>query len=186
MKRLLEVQKQIGTLSKSAKNPFFKSQYLDLTTLIEHVTPLLNEQGLVLLQPLSGDAVTSAIVDGETGDTIASSSLTLPNITDPQKLGSAITYFRRYTLKSLLAIAEVDDDGNLASKPQHIEKPKIDKRHLEDFLLNGSIEELRNIMNAFQLTKEQIEAITKRGKELKGQYLKPNDNSNEYDKGNEN
>lgn len=116
MKRLLEVQKQIGTLSKSAKNPFFKSQYLDLTTLIEHATPLLNAQGLVLLQPLSGDTVTSAIMDGDTGEVIVSSSLTLPNISDPQKLGSAITYFRRYTLKSLLAIAEVDDDGNLASK----------------------------------------------------------------------
>ena len=37
------------------------------------------------------------------------------NITDPQKLGSCITYFRRYTLKSLLAIAETDDDGNFAS-----------------------------------------------------------------------
>jgi len=127
MKRLLEVQKEIGTLSKSAKNPFFKSQYLDLTTLIEHVTPLLNAQGLVLLQPLSGDAVTSAIVDGETGDTIASSTLTLPNITDPQKLGSAITYFRRYTLKSLLAIAEVDDDGNLASKVSAEDKIKACK-----------------------------------------------------------
>ena len=116
MKRLLKVQQEIGTLSKNAKNPFFKSQYLDLTTIIQHVTPLLNAEGLLLLQPLSGDMVTSAIVDAESGDTVASSSLNLPNITDPQKLGSAITYFRRYTLKSLLAIAEEDDDGNKASK----------------------------------------------------------------------
>lgn len=165
MNRILNVQKQIGTLGKNAKNPFFKSAYLDLTTLIEHVTPLLNEQGLVLLQPLAGDTVTSAIMDSETGEVIASSSLTLPSISDPQKMGSAITYFRRYTLKSLLAIAEVDDDGNLASKPNN--KQKIDKSHLEDSLLNGSIEELRDIMSTYQLTPEQREAITNRGKQLK-------------------
>ena len=47
-----------------------------------------------------------------------SSGIKIPEaLTDPQKLGSCITYFRRYTLKSLLAIAEGDDDANLAAKP---------------------------------------------------------------------
>ena len=50
------------------------------------------------------------------------------NITDPQKIGSAITYFRRYTLKSLFAIDEVDDDGNLAAKKS---KPSLDDSKLE-------------------------------------------------------
>ena len=109
---------------KDAKNPFFKSQYLDLTTILQHVTPLLNEQGLTLLQPLTGDTVTTCIMDSETGETLASSTLQLPPITDPQKLGSAITYFRRYTLKSLLAIAEEDDDGNKASKAP-VKKEKL-------------------------------------------------------------
>jgi hypothetical protein len=39
----------------------------------------------------------------------------LPEINDPQKLGSAITYYRRYTLQSLLALQAEDDDANLAS-----------------------------------------------------------------------
>ena len=125
MKRLLEVQKEIGTLSKNTKNPFFKSQYLDLTTILQHVTPLLNAQGLVLLQPLEGDSVTTAIVDGETGDMIANSSLTLSPMVDPQKMASQITYFRRYTLKSLLAISEEDDDGNKASKPTPTKKIEL-------------------------------------------------------------
>jgi len=165
MKRLLKVQQEIGTLSKNAKNPFFKSQYLDLTTIIQHVTPLLNAEGLVLIQPLAGDSVTTAILDSETGEVIASSSLTLAPMTDPQKMGSQITYFRRYTLKSLLAIAEEDDDGNRASRPTP--KPKMVEGYLEGALLNGSIEELRNIMSTFDLTTEQKEAITNRGKELK-------------------
>ena len=41
----------------------------------------------------------------------------LPNLQDPQKLGSAITYFRRYTLQSLLGLQAEDDDGNKASAP---------------------------------------------------------------------
>ena len=125
MKKLLEVQKEIGTLSKNAKNPFFKSQYLDLNTLLQHVTPLLNSKGLLLLQSLRGNEVNSIIVDTETDEEVAISSIALPNIADPQKLGSAITYFRRYTLKSLLAISEEDDDGNKAGKPVEKVKPHL-------------------------------------------------------------
>ena len=125
MKRILEVQKQIGSLSKNAKNPFFKSQYLDLNTLLNEVKPLLEEKGLILMQPIQGVSVYSIIYDAETGEDLVSSFILIPeNITDPQKLGSAITYFRRYTLKSLLAIAEEDDDGNRAAKPT---KPKLSK-----------------------------------------------------------
>ena len=168
MKKLLEVQKQIGTLSKNAKNPFFKSQYLDLTTLLKHVTPLLNEQGLLVIQPLDNDTVTTGIIDSESGNVIASSSLKLPDIKDPQKLGSAITYFRRYTLKSLLAIAEEDDDGNKASKPEPKKELKtIQKSKLEDSLLNGSIEELRSLFKEYDLSKEEQEQITERAKFLK-------------------
>jgi hypothetical protein len=125
MKRILAVKQQIGTLSKNKKNPFFKSQYLDLNDLLEHIEPLLWEQGLVLLQPIQGGKVFSEIVECETNKVLISSSIDLPSITDPQKLGSAITYFRRYTLKSLLAISEEDDDGNKASKPEVIKKPEL-------------------------------------------------------------
>ena len=51
-------------------------------------------------------------VDG-TGATI--SGLKLPVIADPQKLGSCITYYRRYTLSSLLGLQAEDDDANSAS-----------------------------------------------------------------------
>lgn len=118
MKRILKVQQEIGKLSKNSSNPFFKSQYLDLNDLIEQVKPILNSNGLILLQPITEGNVISQIVDAENGNVITESSLALPNESNPQKMGSCITYFRRYTLKSLLAIAETDDDGNLAAKPK--------------------------------------------------------------------
>ena len=160
MKQLLKVQQQIGTLSKNSKNPFFKSQYLDLTTLLEHVTPILNDNGLILMQPITGDSVTSCILDAETGETIASSTLNLPNQQDPQKMGSAVTYYRRYTLKSLLAIAEVDDDGNLASKPPKVETKKIFRA--EDASIHVAKKTtLETLKTMFQLTPDQEVKYTK-------------------------
>ena len=88
MKRILEVQKEIGTLSKNAKNPFFQSAYLDLTDLLTHVTPLLNAKGLIILQPLEDDRVSTSIIDSVSGDVIASSYIKIPsninNIKDPK------------------------------------------------------------------------------------------------------
>ena len=69
---------------------------------------------LLLLQPMSEGSQYSKIVDVDTGDSVES-SLLLPINLDAQKIGSAITYYRRYTLQSLLGLQAEDDDGNKAS-----------------------------------------------------------------------
>jgi len=118
-KKLLEVQKKIGAISKDSTNPFFKSKYFDINKLLDVVKPIMNEEGLLLLQPLSNiDGIASIktiIIDVETGDTIENNT-PLTQINDSQKMGSAITYFRRYSLQSLLGLQAEDDDGNKASK----------------------------------------------------------------------
>lgn len=153
MKRILEVQKQIGVLGKDSKNPFFKSAYLDLNKLLINVTPLLHKEGLILSQPIKDGFVYSEIINAETGNVLLSSSIQIPeNLTDPQKLGSCITYFRRYTLKSLLAIAEGDDDANLAAKPT--------KETLSDDKLEGcedwTKEQKQAVIKKYKLTSEQL------------------------------
>ena len=112
--KLFNLQQEIGTISKDAKNPFYKSRYFDINSLIKQLQPLLKKNRLLLLQPIEEDMVVSKLicVDG-TGGVI--SGLKLPQITDPQKLGSCITYYRRYTLASLLGLQSVDDDANLGS-----------------------------------------------------------------------
>tara|TARA_R110002051_G_scaffold314579_1_gene391790 strand:+ start:69 stop:581 length:513 start_codon:yes stop_codon:yes gene_type:complete len=166
MKRILEVQKQIGVLGKDSKNPFFKSAYLDLNKLLIHVTPLLHENGLVLLQPIENGLVCSKIYDSENGSVLAESSISLPNITDPQKLGSAITYFRRYTLKSLLSIAEGDDDGNLASKPEPIVKSKLEDKGFEFLTTKGTKEQINQALKERDCTEVQITGLNMTLKEL--------------------
>lgn len=113
--KLAEVKKKIGKISKDSKNPFFNSKYFDINALLEHVEPLLVEYNLLLLQPIEDEAVVSRIYDVASGECMSSSKL-LPILTDPQKMGSAITYYRRYTLQSLLGLQSEDDDGNKAAK----------------------------------------------------------------------
>ena len=116
--KILNVKEEVGKLSKSKKNAFFKSSYLDLNDLIEAVEPLLHKNKLILLQPILDGHVCTEIIDTESEDMIES-KIALPVLSDPQKLGSAITYFRRYTLQSLLGLQAVDDDGEGAKhKPK--------------------------------------------------------------------
>ena len=150
MKNLAKVKKEIGTLTKNSKNPFFKSQYLDLNEIIEHVEPLLNDNGILLLQPLKDGLVKSQLWDVNEGYLIAESELKIPeHITDPQKIGACITYFRRYTLKSLLGIAEEDDDGNTAAKKL---KNKVStEKTLEEITIRSckTVDELKELHKAF-------------------------------------
>jgi hypothetical protein len=166
MKRILEVKKKIGTLSKNKKNPFFKSQYLDLNDLLEHIEPLLWEQGLLLMQPIMDGKVISTIHDSESGQCLVSSEIELPNIQDPQKLGSAITYFRRYTLKSLLAISEEDDDGNKASKPTPKKKPKLTDDGFNYLMNDDSICNIETALEDREMSGAQRHALETYLKEL--------------------
>ena len=131
-KKLFKLQNEIGGISKDATNPFFKSKYFDINSLISQLKPLLQKHNLLLLQPLTDDnRVATCIIDIDVEGAGASveSSIQLPNNLDAQKLGSAITYFRRYTLVSLLGLQAIDDDGNLAAQPV---KNKVGKPLLLD------------------------------------------------------
>lgn len=124
LSKLSLVKKEIGTLSKNASNPFFKSKYLDLGEILTNLEPLLETHKMLLLQPISEDTVCTQIHDLESGQCVTS-CIKLPTLTDPQKIGSAITYYRRYSLQSLLALQTDDDDGNKASQKEvEKEQPK--------------------------------------------------------------
>ena len=114
--KLLEFQKEVKAISKDSKNPFYKSAYFDINTLIETIKPILNKLELVIIQPLKvidGKNVLSTKIIDDT-KVLAESEIIIPDIQDPQKIGSAITYYRRYSLQSLLLLEAEDDDGNNA------------------------------------------------------------------------
>lgn len=118
--KLLEVQKKVGAVTKDKQNPFFKSNYADINNYIDVLKPILNEVGLVVLQPLSSidgkPAIRTIVMDDK--DKLEFDTPIIEN-PDPQKQGAVITYFRRYALQSLFFLQAEDDDANIASLPQN-------------------------------------------------------------------
>jgi len=110
--KIYKLQEEIGGITKNSKNPFYNSKYFDINDLIKQLHPLLLKHKLVLVQPITDSSVRSVIIDLDGGS--IESSLKLTKGLDAQKKGSEITYYRRYTLVSLLCLQAEDDDGNKA------------------------------------------------------------------------
>ena len=115
---LCKVQAKLKPLRRNADNPFFRSSYTDLSAMCETLYPLLAAEGLSVVQGGDGSTLDTLLLH-ESGEWVRT-SLTMPNETNPQKLGSVITYFRRYALAAIVgAVSEgEDDDANAASHPQ--------------------------------------------------------------------
>ena len=161
--KLHAAKQKIGKVVKNANNPHFKKSYADINALVESVEPILLEYGLLLLQPIENGVVRTLIIDIETGET-AFSDMRLPEIQDPQKIGSAVTYYRRYTLQSLLSLQAEDDDANSASATVKNTKPTITQERFENGLTQiseGKLtpEAFKKALSGFQLTDLQTKSL---------------------------
>jgi hypothetical protein len=142
--KLLEFQKQIQVIKKDAKNPHFKNTYATLKQVLSEVKPILNEVGLLITQPIDERGIGTVITDGK--DSI-SSFITMPVNLQPQPLGSAISYFRRYTVCSLLALEIDDDDAQLTTSKPTATKENIAKAKQGNFTI-------QQIKQHYTVTKE--------------------------------
>lgn len=108
--------------AKNAENPFFHSKYMPLESILNlNFRKFLAEFGLVLMQPLrqvGGRTLVVSTLFHTSGQWISSTVEAKGIRADPQSAGSALTYFRRYAVLSLLGLApeDEDDDGNLSSR----------------------------------------------------------------------
>jgi hypothetical protein len=111
----------MDTVKKNSKNPFFKSNYADINTVLETINPVCDSLGLVVFQApqiIDGNDVLYtriSLADNPSEFVEGQMRLLLPSA-DMQKLGSAITYARRYALISMFGLETEDDDGQSASK----------------------------------------------------------------------
>lgn len=117
--KLLEIQKEALRISKDQTNPHFKNKYFDINKMLELLKPKLSDLKVLIVQPTEvspeGYCIQyTRLIDIETGS-MTQSGLRLPDEQNPQKMGGAVTYYRRYTLQNLLALEAEDDDGNMAS-----------------------------------------------------------------------
>jgi hypothetical protein len=114
---LIKAKRGFQPVRKTADNPYFKSKYAPLENIIGATDEALLENGLCVVQTvIDNDLVTT--IYHESGQSISDKLPLRPVKNDPQALGSAITYNRRYGLGAMLGVAsEPDDDGNAATQP---------------------------------------------------------------------
>lgn len=129
---LLEAKRRMSPPTKNRKAVY--GRYADLEAILQAVEPPLADQGLVLTQHggFAGDkpVLVTRLTHVDTGESIESSvPLLSKSGNDPQQLGSAITYARRYGITALLSVvADDDDDGNTgAGKERDGSKKKAPK-----------------------------------------------------------
>jgi hypothetical protein len=122
---LAAAQGRFHSAKKSSDNPFFKSKYADLSSVIDACREAMEANGLSVVQIPSfadGRVHLETVLMHKSGEWMSGSISTKPVKEDSQSIGSSISYLRRYSLASFLGIAQEDDDGNAATGKQD-EKP---------------------------------------------------------------
>lgn len=129
---LSEFQGELETAKKDSTNPFFKSNYSDLRSVWNVIREPLAKNGLAVTQipTIQGDRmVLITRVLHVSGEVIESIYPINPVKNDPQGMGSAVTYARRYALTAILGVVSGDDDdANGASGNESLKEPQKKKR----------------------------------------------------------
>lgn len=114
---LVEAQAEFSDLKKDTTNPFFKSQYVELSQVLSSIRPVMHKQGLAVLQfpghiADSKLAITTRVIH-VSGEWVEDEAHVPLQKNDPQGFGSTLTYAKRYSLIAALGlVADEDDDGN--------------------------------------------------------------------------
>lgn len=130
IKALFSVSRELKNPLATADNPFYKSKYVPLSDLLEHIKPSLEKNNLFISQSpgtRDGFLVVTTTLFHISGDYIQTE--TAVNMgQDAQKTGGSITYARRYAISAIFSLGtEMDDDGN--SSVNHTgEHPKQQKK----------------------------------------------------------
>lgn len=140
---LNKAQTEMSGAKKGANNPFFKSKYADLNSVVDAVRIPFAENGLSYSQfPVMDEnrVGVETILMHDSGEFIASTLMLPTGKLDAQAAGSAITYARRYSLQSIAGIPAEDDDGNAAVKGGQTRQTKqVDQaklKQLQDLIVS--------------------------------------------------
>lgn len=185
-KALCAFQSELSGVKKNSKNPFFNSKYADLGEIWDSIREILTKNGLSVAQTSTKSIETISTVDVNpktgvitnetkfvtnvitvlmhTSGEYITGELSVPLAkSDPQGLGSAITYARRYALSAMLGIHSEDDDsesnkdgeGKPASKDELLSLATLANDTLASIALVGSqAEDYRKQIKRFFISKE--------------------------------
>lgn len=96
-------------------NPHFESKFSTLKTVLKTIDDACKKEKIQYLQEIRENQMDTMLID-ENGERFCLSTYSIPTFDNPQKLGSYITYLRRYmALVDFNIVGDPDDDGNIAA-----------------------------------------------------------------------
>ena len=179
---LLGFRKDMESIKKEANNPFFKSKYADLPSILAEIKDNLVKNKLSISHAtlfVDGSLVMkTTVTETESGE---SESSIFPIFgSKPQEVGSSMTYARRYNIQALLDLSTEDDDGNSANEaPKIIQKQQDNREWFNESNLSGMIKELNNgevfsksaIKSDYKISKAMQEKLVALIAEYPSQFL---------------
>jgi hypothetical protein len=149
---LSKAQGQFDHAKKDENNPFFKSKYATLASVIDAAKKPLADNGLCVSQIvdcIDDNMFLDTMLMHLSGEWIVGKYPIKPLKPDPQSIGSAITYARRYAFSAITGIAADDDDGNLSSGKTagtiQNKKPEYQPEQLHDIDYFAMIDDAKSL-----------------------------------------
>ena len=160
---LAKAQGEMSFAKKDSVNPFFKSKYADLASVIEAVREPFSKNGLSYSQFVEDDYLCTMLMHSSNEWILGKIKILNPK-GDMQGLGSAMTYARRYGLSAIAGVSQDDDDGNGVRREPETESKVIvgDEPRLSNGGPIRPVTEASNILRR----KEQGQKIAKLRTEL--------------------
>ena len=150
-KALKAVQIELKPALKNSVNPFFKASYADLGSVWDSCRNLLAKNGLSVTQTMDvGEGhtlIVETILLHESGEWIGSRLPMILSKNDPQGIGMAITYARRYGLSAIIGVCSEDDDAESTvdrKKAQPAKKKPTTESYINLDFLKQSLEALQD------------------------------------------
>ena len=123
---ILKFNKSIGVIDKDAKNPFFRSDYAPLPTILKDIKQPMQDAGLTINHFPAGDNCLVTRLSHSSGEFYQCLTYMKAVKDTPQDRGSVITYMMRYNVGAVLGLAiDKDDDANKSSQAPQQSEPQL-------------------------------------------------------------
>jgi len=160
---------ELGHVAKDGTGNYGK--HATISAVLDAAKPILAKHGLAVIQTFGmfepGFVSVETTLLHTSGEALNGGGLRMPAPNDPQKVGGAISYARRYALMTFLGLAAEDDDGQTASDAIRQEN--------EPHPLSGRVAEVMADMKALTDTKKDELKAWADGRKLSGAALLGND-----------
>jgi hypothetical protein len=174
---LCKAQSLIEGAKKDSSNPYFKSDYADLTSVWKACKRPLTDNGLAIIQTMETkdqDIILVTTLAHSSGEWIKSFLPVVMTKRDPQSVGSAITYSRRFALAAIAGVCPYNEDDDAEEAMEEVRKEpvkevskkltEVQKQELQQMLkgdpeAEGRIKKARGLASVYDLKPEDFNGI---------------------------